>query len=350
MTSRILLGLLALFFSLRLFAVDNPYQLTTEAQLPELRPQLADFWQQHAQTGYLTGVGGVHLAYAVLHHPDSQGSILVVNGRTESLMKYQATAYDLYQQGYSVYLYDHRGQGLSDRLLRDHDKGHVDRFDDYVNDLRTVMEQRVLPDQPTHLKLLAHSMGGAIALRYLDRWPNDFEAVALVSPMLGIRLAPLPQWLAHALTRLLDWLYGLFGAESPYAPGTGPYQRVAFPGNELSQSPLRYGLFRDLYDAQPQLRIGGPTVRWIYQSQDAAEQATDSGRRSRVPLLLIQAGADSVVTPAPQDRFCTLRQSAGHPCEGGRPLVIPGAWHDLFNEADAYRLPTLTAVLDFFSK
>jgi len=350
MTSRILLGLLALLFSLRLFAVDNPYQLTTEAQLPQLTPQLADFWQQHAQTGRLTGVGGVQLAYAVLRHPDSKGSILVVNGRTESLLKYQATAYDLYQQGYSVYLYDHRGQGLSDRLLRDHDKGHVDQFDDYVGDLRTVMEQLVLPDSPPHLKLLAHSMGGAIALRYLARWPDEFEAVALVSPMLGIRLAPLPDWLANLLTRLLDWLYGLFGAESPYAPGTGPYARVPFPGNELSQSPLRYGLFRDLYDRRPQLRLGGPTVRWIYQSLAAAKLATDSGSSSRVPLLLIQAGADSVVTPAPQNRFCDLRQQAGHPCDGGHPLVIPGAWHDLFNEADAYRLPTLTAVLDFFSK
>lgn len=350
MTSKFLLGLLALCFSLRLFAVDNPYQLTTEAQLPALAPQLATFWQQHAQTGHLTGVDGVQLAYAVLRHPDSKGSILVVNGRTESLMKYQATAYDLYQQGYSVYLYDHRGQGLSGRLLQDHDKGHVNRFDDYVQDMRTLMEQLVLVDQPTHLKLLAHSMGGAISLRYLERWPNDFEAVALVSPMLGIRLAPLPDWLANLLTRLLDWLYGLFGAESPYAPGTGPYERVAFPGNELSQSPLRYGLFRDLYDAQPQLRIGGPTVRWIYQSLAAAKLATDSGSTSQVPLLLIQAGADSVVTPAPQNHFCTLRQAGGHPCEGGQPLVIPGAWHDLFNEADAYRLPTLTAVLNFFSK
>ena len=112
---------------------------------------------------------------------------------------------------------------------------------------------------------------------------------------------------------------------------------------------MLYEVITDLYDRRPQLRLGGPTVRWIYQSLAAAKLATDSGSSSRVPLLLIQAGADSVVTPAPQNRFCDLRQQAGHPCDGGHPLVIPGAWHDLFNEADAYRLPTLTAVLDFFS-
>ncbi|MBK2848090.1 lysophospholipase, partial [Escherichia coli] len=29
------------------------------------------------------------------------------------------------------------------------------------------------------------------------------------------------------------------------------------------------------------------------------------------------------------DRYCELRAAAGHPCEGGKPLVIEGAYHEI---------------------
>lgn len=32
------------------------------------------------------------------------------------------------------------------------------------------------------------------------------------------------------------------------------------------------------------------------------------------------------------DRFCELRTAAGHPVEGGRPLVIKGAYHEILFE------------------
>lgn len=52
----------------------------------------------------------------------------------ESYVKYPEVAYDLFQQGYDVIVLDHRRQGRSGRLLEDGNRGHVIKFDDYVED------------------------------------------------------------------------------------------------------------------------------------------------------------------------------------------------------------------------
>lgn len=109
-------------------------------------------------------------------------AILLVNGRVEGYLKYQELAWDLWRQGYSLYLIDHRGQGLSDRLLADKEKGYVADFDDYVLDLKQFHDDVILADKPAKLFLLAHSMGGAISARYLERWPDDIKAAVLSSP------------------------------------------------------------------------------------------------------------------------------------------------------------------------
>ncbi|WP_438876507.1 alpha/beta fold hydrolase, partial [Bacillus cereus group sp. Bce039] len=61
--------------------------------------------------------------------------IIIVNGRIESACKYQELFYDLFHQGYDIYSFDHRGQGLSERLIADPQMGYVEQFDDYVRDM-----------------------------------------------------------------------------------------------------------------------------------------------------------------------------------------------------------------------
>ena len=100
------------------------------------------------------------------------------------LPQYQELAWDLWRQGYSLYLIDHRGQGMSDRMLADKEKGYVDQFDDYVADLKQFHDEVIAQDKPAKLFLLAHSMGGPsrLGLGYLERWPNDIQAAVLSSP------------------------------------------------------------------------------------------------------------------------------------------------------------------------
>ena len=338
--------LLALtLFSAGALAVTNPYQLTSEADVPTLYQQtLPDFWRQHAIEGEFKGKDGVAIRYAALRQEKVDRAILIVNGRVESYLKYQELAWDLWRQGYSLYLIDHRGQGMSGRMLSDHDKGYVDQFDDYVVDMKQFHDQIIMADKPARLFLLAHSMGGAISARYLERWPDDIRAAVLSSPMLGINLGGLPKWLAKGLATTIGTVGGWFG-EPPYGPGQGPYQDHGFADNELTHSQSRYQAFRQIYEQHPQIKLGGATAHWIYQGITGADAAIADAGAIKTPLLLLQAGNDSVVDNAAQDAFCTKAN-----CEGGKPLRIEEAWHELFIESDDKRQPALTAMLDFFAR
>ncbi|MFM5522798.1 alpha/beta fold hydrolase [Aeromonas jandaei] len=338
--------LLALtLFSAGALAVTNPYALTSEADVPTLYQQtLPDFWRQHAIEGEFKGKDGIAIRYAALRQEKVDRAILIVNGRVESYLKYQELAWDLWRQGYSLYLIDHRGQGMSGRMLSDHNKGYVDQFDDYVVDMKQFHDQIIMADKPAKLFLLAHSMGGAISARYLERWPDDIRAAVLSSPMLGINLGGLPKWLAKGLATTIGTVGGWFG-EPPYGPGQGPYQDHGFADNELTHSQSRYQAFRQIYEQHPQIKLGGATAHWIYQGITGADAAITDAGAIKTPLLLLQAGNDSVVDNAAQDAFCTKAN-----CEGGKPLRIEGAWHELFIESDDKRQPALTAMLDFFAR
>ncbi|ENY71306.1 Lysophospholipase L2 [Aeromonas diversa CDC 2478-85] len=325
------------------FAVTAPLSSETRLELLH-RDVLPTFWQEHAREGEFIGKDKVPIRYAVLRHPGSERAIMVVNGRVETYLKYQELAWDLWNQGYSLYLIDHRGQGRSGRMLGAPQKGYVAHFEDYVEDLKTFHDRVVQADQPAKVFILAHSMGGAISARYLERWPDDVQAAVLSSPMMGINLGGLPVWLAKGLASTIDTVGGWFG-EPPYGPGQGPYTDHGFTDNELTHSALRYRLFREQYERTPEVKLGGATAHWIREGILAGEQAIAEADKIKTPLLLLQAGEDSVVDNAAQETFCHTA-----PCEGGKPLRIEGAWHELFIERDELRQSALQATLTFLGR
>src|SRR4051812_28808398 len=78
-----------------------------------------------ARSGTFTGAGGVSLHYEVHTAPKEAAALVFLNGRTENTGKYVELYHDLKERGFTVYTYDHRGHGLSQRLLDDKRKLHV---------------------------------------------------------------------------------------------------------------------------------------------------------------------------------------------------------------------------------
>jgi lysophospholipase len=88
-------------------------------------------------------------------------------------------------------------------------------------------------------------------------------------------------------------------------------------------------------EANPSLRMGGPSLGWMAAFFDASETARGSASRVATPTLTITAGADSA------SRELCLAMPA---CQ---EVAVAGAWRDLPREADAYRGPWLDAVDGF---
>ena len=100
--------------------------------------------------------------------------------------KYGPTVSDLTARGFDVAVIDWRGQGLSDRLCDPPLRGDVPDFADYHLDVRAYWALAL--DHTGARHILAHSMGGCIALRALV---NGLKArsVAFSAPMWGLTFA-----------------------------------------------------------------------------------------------------------------------------------------------------------------
>ncbi|KYN90080.1 lysophospholipase [Vibrio cidicii] len=300
---------------------------------------IAALWQQR-QEGYFKSSDKTKLYWCKLTDPKHSKAVLLVNGRIESSWKYQELLFDFYRQGYDVYSYDHRGQGLSDRLVQDSDIGHVYEFDDYVRDLASVVQHFALEGyQQCHL--VSHSMGGAIATRYLQTYPHHpFDKLVLSAPMFGINLPWYLSPVAIAVSQILTAVY----PTPTYAPGHQPYYAKPFEDNPLSQSKARYHWFRQLYTDKPELQVGGPSTRWVWQGLMATKQCLQMTRQLKIPVLLLQAGNDRIVSNQAQNQFykklCKTNKNS-------QMITIDGAQHELLFEQDQYRNQALDALFHF---
>lgn len=330
-------------------------KFTTESQLQsKYEGEIAYFWQQ-GNFSHFSGVNNVRINYAsfINNNEAMPAKCLVISsGRSESYLKYKELAFDLSNQGFSVFLIDHRGQGLSQHLLANHHKGHVDNFQYYVDDLNNFIDNIVTPHcQGYKPYLLAHSMGGAIATRYLQDFPNKIQAAVLSSPMFGFNSGSIPNFIAELVLTVSAKLNQWFDDTPWYFLGHKGFSHNSFSNNILMHSPLRYQLFTQLYNTTPDIQLGGVTVQWLTESQKALDKIFGNINTIVTPTLVLQAGQDKIIDNQAQNDFCyQLHQLQPHSCPNGKPLLINDAYHELFFESDIYREQALNAVIEWFEQ
>src|SRR5205807_39774 len=117
----------------------------------------------------------------------ARGTVAVLGGRGEFIEKYFEVAHDLLRRGFTVATMDWRGQGGSERTLRNPLKGHVDDFSHYEHDLHALLEQVMAPFCPRPWFALAHSMGAAVLLSMAEADRCPFERLVLTSPMIAVK-------------------------------------------------------------------------------------------------------------------------------------------------------------------
>ncbi len=281
-------------------------------------------------TGMLRTPDKVSIRYARWEPPRGRkGTVVIFPGRTEFIEKYFEVVRDLRARGFAVAVLDWRGQGLSQRRLRDSRKGHIRSFAEYDTDMETFVQEIVLPDCPPPFYALGHSMGAAVLLRAAIMGHRWFDRMVLCAPLIRLTNIPMLSF-APTLVRSLR----LMGLGGRYVPGGGPQSpsTLPFPKNPVTSDPVRHARARAVLEAEPSLVIGAPTNAWMDAAFRAMGEFADPSFPSstRQPMLLIACGDDHLVsTPAIEDFAVRLR--------AGSHLIVPGARHEILMEQDYFR-------------
>ncbi|WP_241236347.1 alpha/beta hydrolase [Brevibacillus marinus] len=241
--------------------------------------------------------------------PAAKGSIVLLHGTAEHSGRYEHVATYLNQCGYAVYAGDLPGWGRSFGR-----KGHVDAFREYLEAVREWLDQvraeAGAADKP--LYLMGHSLGGLIAIRFLqqENGQDQVSGAILSSPCLKLRLA-VPAWKRKAAEQLNRFW---------------PKLRMS---NQIAPWMVsRDETVRRQYDADP-LVYRKVSVRWFCELQNAMRAAREEAEKLTVPLLIVQAGDDQLVDPAAAADFVKRASSSDKTFQ-----LFPALYHEVLNEPE----------------
>jgi lysophospholipase len=255
---------------------------------------------------------------------------------------------------------DMPGQGGSSRYLPSTPmKRHSQGFDKILSQLHTVFDDIALSSaidiDDNHKRLpvilLAHSMGGHIALRYLAEYNSSsrgtpiFSACAMTAPMTGIRAVnSVPVILRQIILGCLSFF------PQSYVPGgcdwfDGYRERPRFKGI-FSSDPERSQL-QKIFFSHPDFKFlttGSPTNKWLLDALSSCKKIVQKNYLStlKIPILIAIAGDDKLVDNqstkfiAPQIKSAEL-------------LEIHGSQHEILMEKDVYRQVFIDRFFTFIS-
>jgi lysophospholipase len=197
--------------------------------------------------------------------------IVMVHGASEHHGRYKWLIEMWRGEGYHVVMGDLPGQGTSSRSKR----GHIDSFDEYINEL----EKWVLEAKKYQLPifLLGHSMGGLAVIRTLQEKQLPLEAVVLSSPCLGI-VEPPPVYLEW-ISKGLNYVIPSMRFSSHLQPGLATRNKAAIE-----------------IDENDSLYVRKVSVRWYRELVKAMRLAyRNIEKLPQIPILILQGGEDKIV-------------------------------------------------------
>lgn len=227
------------------------------------------------------------------------------------------------EKGIAVFAPDMRGFGHFDGQ-----KGHVMRFNEYVEDIQNLVMQVKDRFLNKITFLFGSSLGGLMVLRYVMAYPRTVDGILLQCPAVAqtLDISPIRRFLAKILSLLNVKMY--YEDEVDLADG--------------SRSP-------DVikrHETDP-LRVSGVTPRFGIEALRASEQTFEEGGRIALPVFYQQAGEDKLISPERSKEFFETISSKDKTFR-----MYEGLYHELHEEpekdvvlADMYawlqkRLPT----------
>lgn len=236
-----------------------------------------------------------------------KGAVVLVHGTGEHHGRYGHVIEMLTDHGYQVWAGDLPGWGRAEGI-----KGHIDSFSEYLTTVdQWVQTARNQLAAELPLYLLGHSMGGLVAVRYVQVYGGKhLHGLILSSPCLQLKM------------RVPAWKVELAG----YLNRIWPTLRIA---NGITPDMVtRDAAVRAAYQTDP-LNYPKASVRWFNELLQAMDLAWQESGQIRLPALILQAGADRLIKPKAVARFARQLGS-----EDVQYVEYPGFYHEILNEPE----------------
>jgi alpha-beta hydrolase superfamily lysophospholipase len=249
----------------------------------------------------------------VVEHCEVAGArarVVLVHGYAEHRGRYRQLVEQLGMRGIECHLFDLRGHGESDGP-----RGHVPRFEDYLDDLRRVAATVPLSGAKTPLFLFGHSLGALIALCFVRAHPNTFKAMAVSSPFLG------PAFPVPAARLMLARVASLIAPAVNFESGLRP--------EWVSRDPEMVAA----YAADPHV-FRTTTPRWFTEVTAAQRELIAHASEITTPALFLVAGSDRI---ADHRLSLDLFEKLGTQEPLKRLRTYAESYHEIFNELPAAR-------------
>ena len=294
-----------------------------ETMRGNVEPYLADL----REDGFFKGCDGNEIHYELYPLAGAEGGVVISHGFTESAEKFREMIYNFLQMQFSVYIVDHRGHGKSYRRNPDDPETvSVKAFDEYVEDLAIFVDTLVKPKNGAlPLYLYAHSMGGAIAVQFLQTHPGVFQKAVLSAPMIQAQM-PIPP---AVTTAMCNFFIGIGKGDKRVFVHKGFDPAYSYDQSH-DTSKARFDYYHAKRKANRHLQTASASYRWVRESVRVAKRNLDPARCAKItiPVLLCQPEVDTSVISEKENEFISL-------IPDGRLVQFRDCRHEIYAAVDS---------------
>ena len=317
-------------------SIETPKSIKDDSFWREGWPK---FFLQNGQSHYFYRPQEIMIHVKVFLREENDRLLVISPGRGESSLKYAELVQELSWEGLDIIVIDHRGQGFSSRIIDDPLIGHINKFENYTDDLTYVVENYKKAKNYSACILLGHSMGGLIGLRAILGNPRLFDGVILSGPMLKLKIKRIPDFISLIFLKMAILLgFGRWPLHHYFAD-----REDSFEDNLLTNCQQRFDAHRYCEAIFPQTRLGIPSIKWLYEIVNNGRKVMRRAKELDVPILLMQAGKDQIVCPQHQDHFARKLPN-------GRVVRLKESRHEIFQEVDFIRSRAMMQVRKFLTE
>lgn len=246
---------------------------------------------------------------------DRAHTVLLALGYGDFIEKHYTTIAALVVRGFTVAVFDWRGQGHSSRYIKSPDIGYVPCFENHLLDLENAFNAAKQSSPSGTISVIAISMGGLVTLRSLQQ--------KRILPESSILLAPLLEFAyGNFLTSVLANTAYIGGFSKEAVPGWQPLDLQRADGH-FGISESEHSAWASILKSAPTLGLSAPSFKWVQEMASAAISAERLYSDPLVcPTLVISAGSDTIVRNSAHERLTSSNSNA-------HGLLIDGAPHEL---------------------